>query len=174
VPIALFLSMLVMLTGITASLVFQKEVRKLQRKNGAIDSVSGEFVDTRGKNFLYSQVDYTPDEKLINKETVETAMIRTCRAVSTIAHDAGCQDWNKASYIWSYVGSIQGTGSLDLASSGSTDVLFACDKNAEFARGLFQNSLPSSFVVGRGYYYDFTNMDDKNSDPCGYIDIVRY
>ncbi len=158
----------------TMSMLPLKNAKKLERKNGDYDSANSAFSDYRGKSFPYFQTDYNKDELLINRETVETALIRTCRAVSTIAHSQNCTNWNKASYIWSFVGNIGGTGLLDSAANGTTSGTFTCGTNKEFARGLFQNSLPSSFIVGQGYYYDFTGMDDNNTDPCGYINIVRY
>ncbi len=173
-PVVILLIAFMTLSTMMVTSLPLKQAKKFERKNGTFDSASNSFSDGRGKTFPFFQTDFNPQSGLIDVETIETALIRTCRAVSTIAHDNDCSEWNKASYIWSFAGTIGGTGSLDSASTDTKKAVFSCTDNAEFARGLYQDSLPASFVVGQGYFYDFTGMNDENSDPCGYANIVRY
>jgi len=169
----LFLSALMSLIFISSISMQNQYAEKLKNKNGTFNTSISRFSDNRGLD-RYSQTDFNQNDKQTDRETIETSLIRTCKAVSTLAHANGCSEWSKASYTWSFVGAIGGTGSLDSTETGTTVSTFACSDNAEFGRGLFQNSIPSSYVVGEGFYYDFTDMNDSNTDPCGYLNIVRF
>lgn len=172
-PIALFLISLMIATTMMLVSSSALNSKKLMRENGSINSQTGTFVDERGKTFPFIQTNYNSNDRLNDTESVETALVRTCRSVSTLAKINGCSLWNQASYVWGFAGIYQGSGSLDGAFTGTTSGVFNCATADRFGRGLLQNSLPSSFIVGQGFLYDFTGMDNRNVDPCGYLDIVR-
>lgn len=172
-PLAALLISVLISMMLSVSIIPLKHAKELQRKNGAFDSATGTFSDIRGKTASLSETGFDDLDLKDRLENIETAMIRTCRAVSTLSHANGCADWNRASNIWSFVGGIGGVGSLDSVSTGATQAVFSCGNEADFGRGLFQQSVPSNYVVGKGYYFDFTDISDNNYDPCGYINIVR-
>jgi len=173
-PIAVLIISLMISVFMSLTLIPLKQAHKIERANGAYNPATQTLSDRRGKSASFVGTNYNDRDIRNRVETIETAMIRTCRAVSTLAHANGCSDWNKASKIWNFVGASGGVGSLDSLANGTTQGVFSCSNMASFGRGLFQQSVPSNFVVGQGYYYDFTAMNDKNYDPCGYIDIVRF
>lgn len=113
--------------------------------------------------------------EISERENLETALIRTCRAVSTLSHSNNCGDWTLSSKMWAFVGTANTKGSIDsTAYSGSTSPTFSCASpgRENYAKYLLQQSIPASFVVGKGYKYNLLNLNDTNADPCGYADII--
>ena len=168
----ILVSFILFLIMFSYSVVVNKKVGDLSRKNGAFDTTNERFIDNRGMVSEYFHTTYEKSEEQRNIETIEAALIRTCRAVSTIAHANNCDEWSKASYVWKFVGNIGETSSLDDVETEETSDNFTCDTQDKFGRGLFQASLPSSFIVGQNYLYNLENVTDENTDPCGYTNIV--
>ena len=134
------------------------------------------LADRRGMDATYRATEYRipESESREEREMIETALIRACRSVSTLAHVNNCIGWDQASTVWLFVGAAGATASLDPSWTQATDPLFSCASfnNGEYGRFLLQNALPASAVTAKGYTYDFTAMNDVHVDPCGYADIV--
>jgi len=168
-----------MIISIFSVLVFgyleipSQQIDKMKLKNGNFSETTSSFTQSSKATLARRYVDFSDNSQKKDIETIETALIRSCRSVSTIAHDNGCSGWDKASYVWSFVGTSGTIGSLDSTSTGTSSLSFSCSTQDDFGRGLFQQSLPSRFVISKGYLYDLTSLDDENSDPCGYINLVR-
>lgn len=166
-----FISLAIFLAAFTNISISQKETNEFKRENGIYQHDTSSFLSNETQTQVYNISNYSMSERQMKIQTVETALIRTCRTVSTLAHAKNCLNWNKASLAWSFVGNIGGIGNFDLLTNGPTTQTFDCKTMDNFARGLFRKSLPLEYF--KKMAYDFTNFNDNNSDPCGYVDIVR-
>jgi energy-converting hydrogenase Eha subunit H len=173
-PIGIFLTVIFMIVSIMALNTTNKKVEQLKKSNGDFDKVTSTFTSNVGRSTSFLTTEYAKRDRQKVVETIETALARTCRTVSTLAHANNCAGWDKASYTWGFAGTIGTIATIDTIAAGTTTLVFSCATNREFGRGLFQRSLPSSYFLGQGYFYDFTNIDDTNADPCGYINLVRF
>lgn len=172
------IAMLVMGMVVSQVAMDKKTVKQLRQSHGAYDrdiAVQG-FADRRGMEAAYSGSQYRDPAKEGREELemIESALVRACTSVSTLAHDNGCLGWGAASNVWQFVGTAGNKASLDPSWTGTTSLTFTCTsfQNGTYGRYLIQNALPSAHVVGKGYQYDFTGMSDTHVDPCGYAYIV--
>jgi len=172
-PLGILLVLLMLTSVMSYMSIIKKQTDSLKGNHSVFNSTNNTFDDYRGYGSQFYIGDITRDSDKEKREAIETAFIRTCRTISTIAHSNSCADWNKASAIWEFTGSIGGVDSLDSAMTGSTSSTFTCSTMDDYGRWLIQSGIPSSYIVGEGYLYDFTGMNDDNSDACGYIDIIR-
>ena len=171
-PIAVFLISLLFVAylGILNSL--NRDIKDFVRDNGDFNSSSNTFVDRRVSDSPYLTTKYERDYEEKKIENIETALIRTCRAISTIAHANSCANWNKASYVWQFVGDIGGSGALSNIYTGSSSSIFDCSSVDDFGRALFKKTIPFSYISG-SYFYDLSGVSDANTDACGYSGVVR-
>jgi len=157
----------------------------IKSKQGRQTNRVGQFDPTTGRlnrYDTYTKHDYGDDglasaesAQKLSIEDVETILIRTCRTLHTNALYKSCPNAYRENYIWSFVGLVGGTGTIDPIWAGSTVATFsACVDAAPYARGLIQKAIPQSSVIGTGLKYDFSVMlDEDQSDPCGYTEIVK-
>lgn len=176
-PVAIFLGLLIV-ASFTSVVLFTKKVSgELQAESGTVDPSTGMMTMPRGG---VSPVEDGTDKALLEndrktRENVETALIRTCRTLSTLSHSSNCGDWTSASAIWGFVGAAGSSGSLDaLFLTGATSATFSCAPSTREAYGRFlaRSAMPAADVIAGGYKYNLQGLDDTNVDPCGYIDII--
>lgn len=151
------------------------EMIELNKRHGFIDSSTrtfdyrvGEYESIGGYEEANSSVDDT------ERNEVEIALIRTCRSVSTQAHANGCASWDKASQVWSFVGTAGTTGALNDVYAGaiSSTLLSNCSNMREYGRYVFAQAVPSSLISSKGYTFDLVGLSDTHADACAYDEIV--
>lgn len=171
-PIAISISIMIMISFYGIILFQDQKARELSNETGVYNPTTMMIVSPKGA--IPSLDDglklATLEAGKKERENIETALIRTCRTVSTLAHFNSCANWNKSTVIWNFVGT--GTGSLDQVFTGPNTATFGCGAIDSYARGLMQKAIPASVVIGKLYTYDLTTLDDTAADPCGNIDIV--
>ncbi|MDD4969844.1 MAG: hypothetical protein PHT07_10495 [Paludibacter sp.] len=121
----------------------------------------------------YEEANASADDT--EKEQIETALIRTCRTVSTIAHSNGCSTWRTPSQVWAFVGTSGTSGLITNIYSGTTSPTLAadCSNMQAYGKYLFANTIPLSFVTGKNYTYNLSGLNDSYiGDVCGYTEIV--
>lgn len=147
-----------------------------ENHHGVINPISRTFDYRKGEyksTGKYEESNSSADD--VEQEQIETALIRTCRTVSTIAHSNGCPTWKTASQVWSFVGTAGNTGLVTNIYSGATSSTLAadCSNMQAYGKYLFTKAMPLSFVAGKNYIYDLRGMNDSyTGDVCGYADIV--
>lgn len=176
-PLAILLSSIVAIAFIGGILFSTDQSREFMEEGTTVNPATRQLDHGNGvippePTGLASATLTTEDKQ---REDVETALIRTCRTISTLSHSNNCGDWTTSSQMWDFVkvGGLS-TGSLDQVFTGASSAVFGCataTRNS-FARGLMQKALPSSDITGKGYRYNLNGLDDTFTDPCGYIDIV--
>lgn len=118
----------------------------------------------------------TPDalEAHVEKEMVTKVLLRTCDHLYMKALLNNCATPRDPSLAWGFIGSIGTSGSLLGAWTGSTTNVFTCSSMDAYGRGLIQNVIPVSFILNRGYRYDFTGIQAGigRAYPCGYSEII--
>jgi len=112
----------------------------------------------------------------VKKEAITKVLLRTCTHLYTKVKQNNCGDERDPNIVWSFVGTVGEKGPLDDAWSGTTAKTFSCATIDQFGRELIQEAIPSTFVVNKGYRYDFTGMEnweeEGRTDPCGYTEII--
>jgi hypothetical protein len=173
--VGIFLALLVSFSYYTLSSVYINEERRLENQHGNINNATRGFVAQPGD--YKSAGGYTDASSVYLKDRdadIETALIRTCRAVSTKAHSNNCASWNSASAVWSFVGTAGTVGSLDSVWTNSTSNSLAsdCSNIDAYGRYIFTQSVHPEYGQGKGYKYNLQNLDNTHADPCGYDNII--
>lgn len=147
-----------------------------EKRHGNIDPATrtfnyhiGEYKSIGG----YEEANASADDT--EKEQIETALIRTCRTVSTIAHSNGCSNWRTPSQVWSFVGTAGTTGLVTNIYSGASSSTLAadCSNMQAYGKFLFAKAMPQSFLTGKNYKYNLSGLNDSYiGDACGYTEIV--
>ena len=165
--------------------VSSKPAKTLYRKVSGYGSTlpAGSQLVNKDKYILENPSNGITEEqtKIERLYTVETAMIRTCKTIATLALDNRCANPERESNIWSFLGGVGATGDLkDIWDSTSTPVglpVFSCTNMASFGRQTLVMSLPREAVedpvTGTHIRYNLQGLSNSDyTDPCGYVDLV--
>lgn len=153
---------------------YTDQIESMKAEHGDVDPVTKRFIASPGS---YASIGGYPDASSLNTQKkadeVETALIRTCRTISTQAHANGCANWNASTAMWSFVGVAGGTGSIDSLWGASDSTLLAdCSNIDRYGKFIFTKSVNRDLGMGKGLRYNLAGVSDANTDPCGYDNIV--
>lgn len=173
-----FFIMIAILSGITAfyEQAYDKYSTKEYIANGAVDPTTDTFLSPHDRQMIptihTSSVGTAP---MNERDLIEAALQRTCRAVNIKLHQLNCTGKDSVSATWRFVGAPSQRVPLTTVWSGSKSNTISCSSGSwgRYGRYLVSGALPRSLITANNYVVRVpASNTGKQTDPCGHVDIL--